>query len=43
MNVHKNAPLTPQGRERMDRQVLAGARVCHVAAAFDVSVGTGRR
>lgn len=43
MNVHKNAPLTPQGRERMVRQVLAGTRVGHVAAAFDVSVRTVRK
>lgn len=40
MNVHKNAPLTPQGRERMVRQVLAGTPQVRVAAAFDVSVRT---
>lgn len=40
MNVHKNAPLTPQGRERIVAQVLAAVLRARVAAAFDVSLRT---
>jgi transposase InsO family protein len=40
MDIHKNAPLTPAGRERMVRRVIAGQTAKAVAAAFGVCVKT---
>jgi len=40
MDVHKNAPLTPAGREIMVRRVIAGQTPKAVAAAFGVCVKT---
>ena len=40
MDVHKNAPLTPAGRETMVRRVLAGQPPKVVAAAFGVCLKT---
>ena len=38
MDVHKNAPLTPAGRERMVGRVIAGQSPKRVAAAFGVCI-----
>jgi len=43
MDVHKNAPLTPAGRETMVRRVLAGQTPKAVATAFGVCVKTVRK
>jgi transposase InsO family protein len=43
MDVHKNAPLTPAGREVMVRRVLAGQTPKAVATAFGVCVKTVRK
>jgi transposase InsO family protein len=43
MNVHKNARLTPHGRERMVRQVESGQTPKAVAEAAGVSVRTVRK
>jgi len=40
MDVHKNAPLTPAGRERMVRRVIAGQTPKTVATAFGVCLKT---
>jgi transposase InsO family protein len=40
MDVHKNAPLTPAGREIMVRRVIAGQTPKAVAAAFGVCIKT---
>jgi transposase InsO family protein len=40
MDVHKNAPLTPAGRGRMVRRVIAGQTPQAVATAFGVCVKT---
>jgi transposase InsO family protein len=40
MDVHKNAPLTPAGRETMVRRVTAGQTPKAVATAFGVCVKT---
>ena len=40
MDVHKNAPLTPAGREIMVSRVIAGQPPRAVAAAFGVCVKT---
>ncbi|HUC09595.1 MAG TPA: leucine zipper domain-containing protein, partial [Stellaceae bacterium] len=40
MDVHKNAPLTPAGREMMVRRVLAGQTPKAVATAFGICVKT---
>jgi transposase InsO family protein len=40
MDVHKNAPLTPAGREIMVRRLIAGQTQKTVAAAFGVCVKT---
>jgi transposase len=40
MDVHKNAPLTPAGREIMVRRVVAGQTAKAVAASFGVCVKT---
>ena len=40
MDVHKNAPLTPAGRERMVRRVIAGQTPKAVATAFGVCLKT---
>lgn len=37
MNVHKNAPLTPEGRERAVRRVLEGEGAAAVARAVGIS------
>ncbi|HWB50405.1 MAG TPA: leucine zipper domain-containing protein, partial [Stellaceae bacterium] len=43
MDVHKNAPLTPAGREVMVRRVLAGQTPKAVATAFGVCAKTVRK
>lgn len=43
MNVHKNARLTPHGRERIARQVLSGQTPKAVAQAVGVSPRTVRK
>jgi len=43
MDVHKNAPLTPAGREAMVRRVLAGERPRAVATALGLSAKTVRK
>jgi len=43
MNVHKNAPLTPLGRERMVRMVLGGLTLEATARAASVSPRTVRK
>jgi transposase InsO family protein len=40
MDVHKNAPLTPAGRETMVSRVIAGQAAKAVAASFGVCVKT---
>ena len=40
MDVHKNAPLTPAGRETMVRRVIAGQTPKAVATAFGICVKT---
>ena len=41
--MHKLARLTPMGRLRMVRRLEAGARLCEVAAALDLSTTSVRR
>ena len=41
MNVHKNAPLTPVGREILVRRVLNGEPVSEVTRDFGISKRTG--
>ena len=41
--MHKLARLTPMGRLRMVRRLEAGARLCDVAAALDLSTTSVRR
>jgi len=41
--MHKLARLTPMGRLRMIRRLEAGARLCDVAAALDLSTTSVRR
>ena len=43
MNMHKNARLTPRGRERMVRRVLSGQTPEAVAAERGVCPRTGRK
>ena len=43
MNVHKNARLTPHGREHIARQVLSGQRPKAVAQAAGVCPRTIRK
>ena len=43
MNIHKNAALTPLGREQMVRLILAGDTVKVAAAAFSVSPRTASK
>jgi transposase InsO family protein len=43
MDIHKNAPLTPAGREMMVRRVLAGQTPTAVATAVGVCVKTVRK
>ncbi|HVX75112.1 MAG TPA: leucine zipper domain-containing protein, partial [Bradyrhizobium sp.] len=43
MDVHKNAPLTPAGREVMVRRMLAGQTPKAVATAFGVCAKTVRK
>ena len=43
MNSHKNAPLTPEGRYRMVRRIIAGETLAEVAVDFDVSVRTASK
>jgi transposase InsO family protein len=43
MNIHKNAALTPLGREQMVRLILAGDTVKDAAAAFSVSPRTASK
>ncbi len=40
MNIHKNARLTPKGREILTARLLRGERPADVACAMGVSVGT---
>lgn len=40
MNIHKNAPLTPGGRERLIERVEAGESVASVAAGASMSART---
>lgn len=43
MDSHKNAPMTPCGRQRMVQAVLDGQRATEVAARFAVDVKTVRK
>ena len=43
MNVHKNAKLTPKGREQMVQRVLAGEAVTTVARSLGISTHTVRK
>jgi transposase-like protein len=43
MNVHKNAPLTAHGRERIVAQVAAGQRLQAVGEAVGVCPRTVRK
>jgi transposase-like protein len=43
MNVHKNARLTPRGRERIVRQVESGQTAAAVAEAAGVCPRTARK
>jgi transposase-like protein len=43
MNVHKNARLTPRGRERIVRQVESGQTPKAVAEAAGVCLRTARK
>lgn len=43
MDIHKNARLTPRGRERIALQVLSGSRINDVAAAAGVCSRTVRK
>lgn len=43
MDTHKNAPMTPTGRLRLVREVLAGRQIKEVAAAFQVDRKTVRK
>ena len=44
MNTHKNAPLTPEGRARMVRQVLVeGSSITVVAKAYATTRDTVRK
>jgi hypothetical protein len=43
MNVHKNARLTPRGRELIVRQVESGQTPEHVAQAAGVCPRTARK
>ena len=40
MHVHKNAPLTPQGRRQMLRRALEGASHAQVAREFKTTIKT---
>jgi transposase len=40
VNVHKNAQLTPRGREQLVARVVSGERVADVAAGSGVSART---
>ena len=41
MNVHKNAPLTPLGREMFVERIEAGESVAAASAAVGISERTG--
>ena len=43
MNIHKNARLTPLGRERMVRRILAGQTPQAAALAAGVCPATARK
>jgi transposase-like protein len=43
MNMHKNARLTPRGRERIVRQVGSGQTLQAVAEAVGVCLRTARK
>lgn len=43
MDTHKNAPMTPTGRQRLVREVLAGRQINEVALAFQVDRKTVRK
>ena len=43
MDIHKNARLTPRGREALAQKVLAGMTLNAAAAAFNVSVRTAAK
>lgn len=43
MDTHKNAPMTPTGRLRMVREVMAGRQVKEVAKSFQVDRKTVRK
>lgn len=43
MDTHKNAPMTPTGRLRLVKEVLAGRQIKEVAASFQVDRKTVRK
>jgi transposase len=43
MNIHKNAALTPLGREQMVRLILTGHTLKDAAASFKVSIRTASK
>ena len=43
MNIHKNAKLTPLGRERMVKMMLDGHTPTKAAAVAGVSPGTAKK
>jgi len=43
MNMHKNARLTPKGREILIGRLERGEHACDVARALGVSERTGRQ
>src|ERR1700677_536494 len=43
MNIHKNAALTPLGREQMVQLILTGHTLKDAAAAFKVSTRTATK
>ena len=43
MNMHKNAKLTPLGRERMVKMMLDGQTLAKAAAFTGVCPGTARK
>ena len=43
MNIHKNATLTPLGRERMVKMMLDGHTPAKAAALAGVSPGTAKK
>jgi hypothetical protein len=43
MDAHKNAPLTPKGRETMVRAVIGGLSKPMAARRFTITPKTGQR